>query len=290
MKSFLPSELETKNVYGLLSGSVGPRPIAFVSTVDKNGTPNLSPYSFFNVFSANPPILIFSPVRRVRDNSTKHTLENAIESKEVVINIVNWDIVQQVSLSSTEYDKGVNEFEKAGLTMLKSDLVKPPRVKESPVQYECKVNDTISLGEEGGAGNLVIAEVIKIHIREDLLDDGLHINQHKIDLVSRMGGNWYSRANEGMFEVEKPILKTGIGVDQLPKSVRLSSVLTGNDLGKLGNIEELPSKAVVQKFISNHDLEHFIEESSDERVHLIAQEYIEKNELEKALNILLAKQ
>ncbi|MBZ9779206.1 flavin reductase family protein [Psychroflexus sp. CAK8W] len=290
MKSFLPSELETKNVYGLLSGSVGPRPIAFVSSVDKNGKPNLSPYSFFNVFSAKPPILIFSPVRRVRDNSIKHTLENSMEAKEVVINVVNWDMVQQVSLSSTEYAQGINEFEKAGFTMLESDLVKPPRVKESPVQYECMVNDIISLGEEGGAGNLVVAEVVKIHVREDLLDEGLHIDQHKIDLVSRMGGNWYSRANEGMFEVEKPIHKTGIGVDQLPKSVRLSKILTGNDLGKLGNIEELPDKVLIQKFISENDLEHFIEESTDERIHVIAQEYIEKNELEKALNILLAKQ
>ena len=290
MKSFLPSELETKNIYGLLSGSIGPRPIAFVSSVDKNGKPNLSPYSFFNVFSAKPPILIFSPVRRVRDNSIKHTLENAMEYKEVVINVVNWDMVQQVSLSSTEYDQGINEFEKAGFTMLESDLVKPPRVKESPVQYECKVNEIISLGEEGGAGNLVIAEVMKIHIREDLLDEGLHIDQHKIDLVSRMGGNWYSKANEGMFEVEKPIHKTGIGVDQLPKSVRLSTILTGNDLGKLGNIEGLPDRTEIQKFISENHLEHFIEESTDERIHVIAQEYIEKNELEKALNILLAKQ
>jgi flavin reductase (DIM6/NTAB) family NADH-FMN oxidoreductase RutF len=290
MKSFLPSELETKNLYGMLSGSIGPRPIAFVSTVDGKGNPNLSPYSFFNVFSANPPILIFSPVRRVRDNTIKHTLENALETKEAVINVVNWDIVQQVSLSSTEYDQGVNEFEKSGLTMLESDLVRPPRVKESPVQYECKINDTIALGEEGGAGNLVIAEVVKIHIREDLLDDGLHIDQHKIDLVSRMGGNWYSRANLGMFEVEKPLQRKGVGVDQLPERIRLSSILSGNDLGKLGNIEEIPDPSQVQHFITEHDLGHFIEESSEQRIHLIAQEYIEKNELEKALNILLAEQ
>lgn len=290
MKSFLPSELETKNLYGLLSGSIGPRPIAFVSTMDKNGNPNLSPYSFFNVFSANPPILIFSPVRRVRDNSIKHTLENALETKEVVINVVNWDMVQQVSLSSTEYDQGINEFEKSGLTMLESDLVKPPRVKESPVQYECRVNDTIALGQDGGAGNLVIAEVVKLHIREDLIDDGLHIDQHKIDLVSRMGGNWYSRANQGMFEVEKPLQRQGIGVDQLPKSIRLSSILTGNDLGKLGNLEELPKNSSVQNFISEYNLVNFIEENSDEQIHIIAQEYIEKNELEKALHILLAKQ
>ncbi|SDG92986.1 flavin reductase family protein [Psychroflexus sediminis] len=290
MKSFLPSELETKNLYGMLSGSIGPRPIALVSTVDQNGAPNLSPYSFFNVFSAHPPILVFSPVRRVRDNSVKHTLENAMQTKEIVINVVNWDMVQQVSLSSTEYEQGINEFEKSGFTMLASDLVKPPRVKESPVQYECKVKDTIALGEEGGAGNLVIAEVVKLHIREDLLDEGLHIDQYKIDLVARMGGNWYSRANQGMFEVEKPILKQGIGVDQLPKSIRLSSILTGNDLGKLGNLEELPHQSSVQNFISEHHLVDFIEENTDEQIHLIAQEYIEKNELEKALHILLAKQ
>jgi flavin reductase (DIM6/NTAB) family NADH-FMN oxidoreductase RutF len=290
MKSFLPSELETKNVYGMLSGSIGPRPIAFASTVDKNGIPNLSPYSFFNVFSANPPILIFSPVRRVRDNSIKHTLENVMQTKEVVINVVNWDMVQQMSLSSTEYDQGVNEFDKSGLTMLKSHLVTPPRVKESPVQFECKVNDTIALGKEGGAGNLIVAEVIKIHIREDLLDEGLHIDQHKIDLVSRMGGNWYSRANKGMFEVEKPISKKGMGVDQLPESVRLSSVLTGNNLGQLGSIEYLPSKKESLAYINQNDLEHTIEDRSEEQLHLIAQDYIEKKELEKALHILLAKQ
>ncbi|NEV93647.1 flavin reductase family protein [Psychroflexus sp. YR1-1] len=290
MKSFLPAELEIKNLYGMLSGSIGPRPIALVSTVDQNGAPNLSPYSFFNVFSANPPILIFSPVRRVRDNSEKHTLKNALQTKEVVINVVNWDMVQQVSLSSTEYEQGVNEFEKSGFSMLKSDLVKPPRVKESPVQYECKVKDTIALGENGGAGNLVIAEVVKIHIREDLLDEGLHIDQHKIDLVARMGGNWYSRASQGMFEVEKPILKQGIGVDQLPKSIRLSSVLTGNDLGQLGNLEELPHDSTVKDFITEYDLEDFIEENTEEQIHLIAQQYIQKNELEKALHILLAKQ
>ncbi|EMY82109.1 flavin reductase-like protein, FlaRed superfamily [Psychroflexus gondwanensis ACAM 44] len=290
MKSFLPSELETKNVYGMLSGSIGPRPIAFASTVDENGVPNLSPYSFFNVFSANPPILIFSPVRRVRDNSIKHTLENAIQTKEVVINVVNWDMVQQMSLSSTEYDQGINEFTKSGLTMLKSDLVTPPRVKESPVQFECKVNETIALGKEGGAGNLIIAEVIKIHIREDLLDEGLHIDQHKIDLVSRMGGNWYSRANQGMFEVEKPVSKTGIGVDQLPESVRLSSVLTGNNLGQLGNLEYLPTERENKSYINENELEHLVKGNSKEQLHATAQDYIEKNELEKALHILLAKQ
>ncbi len=289
MKSFLPSDLKTPELHGILLGSIGPRPIAFASTIDAEGNPNLSPYSFFNVFSANPPIMIFSPARRVRNNTTKHTLENAEDTKEVVINVVNYAIVQQMSLSSTEYPEGVNEFEKAGLTMLKSDLVKPFRVKESPVQYECKVNQVIHLGKEGGAGNLIIAEVVKVHVQEDIIDENLKIDQHQIDLVSRMGGSWYSRAKQGLFEVPKPLSTLGIGVDQLPIEVKESMVLTGNDLGKLGNVESLPTKDEVVSFISDNDMRAYVEENETKKLHIIAQEYLEKDRVEEAWKILLSK-
>lgn len=289
MKSFLPQELKTPQLHGILLGSIGPRPIAFASTIDAEGKPNLSPYSFFNVFSANPPILIFSPARRVRNNTTKHTLENAEATKEVVINVVNYDIVQQMSLSSTEYPEGTNEFEKAGLSMLKSDLVKPFRVKESPVQYECKVKEVVHLGKEGGAGNLVIAEVVKVHVREDLMDEHLKIDQHKIDLVARMGGSWYSRANQGMFEVPKPLSSLGIGVDQMPHEVKNSSILTGNDLGKLGNVEMLPSQEEVNAFIKENNMQAYVQENESSKLHIIAQEYLEKDQVTEAWKILLAK-
>ncbi|MCW5518414.1 flavin reductase family protein [Aureitalea sp. L0-47] len=235
-----PKEIPTPKLHGYLLGSVSPRPICFASTVDKDGNVNLSPYSFFNVFSANPPVMIFSPARRVRDNTTKHTLENVLETKEVVINIVSYEMVQQMSLSSTEYPKGVNEFVKAGFTEIPSEVVKPPRVKEAPVQFECKVNDVISLGEHGGAGNLVICEVVKLHLDETILDENGRVDPLKIDTVARMGGNWYSRAKAGLFEVEKPLRTLGVGVDALPEAIRFSKVLTGNDLGMLANVEELP--------------------------------------------------
>lgn len=235
-----PKEVSTGKLHGYLLGAVAPRPIAFASTIDENGQVNLSPFSFFNVFSANPPIMIFSPARRVRDNTIKHTLENVSATKEVVINICNYAMVQQMSLSSTEYEKGVNEFVKAGLTMLSSQNVKPPRVAEAPVQFECKVNDVIALGTEGGAGNLVICEVVKVHIDETILDANGAIDQEKLDAVSRMGGNWYGRAKKGMFEIPKPLATLGIGFDQLPKNIRESALLTGNDLAQLANIESLP--------------------------------------------------
>ncbi|NCP21364.1 MAG: flavin reductase family protein, partial [Zetaproteobacteria bacterium] len=236
MLSIKPNELPTAKLHAYLLSAVAPRPIAFASTVDLEGHPNLSPFSFFNVFSAHPPILIFSPARRVTNNTTKHTLENVIATKEVVINVVNYDLVHQMSLASTEYKKGVNEFEKAGLTMLKSELVKPFRVAESPIQMECKVNEVVALGKEGGAGNLVICELVCMHINQAFLDaDGL-INQQKLDLVARAGGNFYSRAKNGFFEIPKPLSNLGIGVDALPKTIRESAILTGNNLGMLANI------------------------------------------------------
>lgn len=242
MLSIDPKEISTGKLHSYLLGSIAPRPIAFASTIDINGKPNLSPFSFFNVFGANPPILIFSPARRVRDNTIKHTLENVLATKEVVINIVNYAIVQQMSLSSTDYPAGVNEFEKAGFTMLKSDKIKPFRVAESPVQLECKVNDVIFTGDEAGAGNLIICEVVKVHISEDVLDENGGIDQHKIDLVARAGGSYYSRARDGFFEIPKPIPTLGIGVDQIPKEIKNSPILTGNNLGMLGNVEQLPTK------------------------------------------------
>ena len=243
MKTIDPKAVSTAALHGYMLGAVTPRPIAFASTIDSAGNVNLSPFSFFNVFSANPPIMIFSPARRGRDNTTKHTYENVLQVKEVVINIVNYDIVQQMSLSSTEYGKGVNEFEKAGLTPLASQTIKPPRVAESPVQFECRVNEVISLGTEGGAGNLVICEVLKMHINEAVLDADGKIDPVKLDAVSRMGGNWYSRAKQGMFEVPKPLSRLGIGFDQLPEAIRTSKLLTGNDLAMLANVEVLPKGA-----------------------------------------------
>ncbi len=235
-----PKEIPTSKLHGYLLGAVSPRPICFASTVDSAGSVNLSPYSFFNVFSANPPVMIFSPARRVRDNTTKHTLENVLETREVVINIVSYEMVQQMSLSSTEYPKGVNEFTKAGFTEIPSEVVRPPRVKEAPVQFECMVNEVIALGDHGGAGNLVICEVLKLHLNEEILDENQRIDPQKIDTVARMGGNWYSRAKAGLFEVEKPLKTLGVGVDALPETIRFSKVLTGNDLGILANVETLP--------------------------------------------------
>ena len=237
-----PKDITTGELHQYLLGAVGPRPIALASTIDKDGNSNLSPFSFFNVFSANPPIAIFSPARRVRNNTTKHTLENILENNEVVINVVSYDIVQQTSLSSTEYDCGVDEFIKSGLTPIKSNLIKPFRVKESPVQMECTVNDVISLGKQGGAGNLVICEIKMLHINKNILNDAGAIDPNKIDLVGRMGGNWYCRSSkDALFEVEKPLRNLGIGVDNIPSEIRNSHILSGNDLGMLGNVESIPS-------------------------------------------------
>lgn len=282
MATFIPKDLKTSKLHSYLLSAVAPRPIAFASTIDTDGNPNLSPFSFFNVFSANPPILIFSPARRVRNNTIKHTLENAQATKEVVINVVNYDIVQQMSLSSTEYAEGVNEFEKAGLTMLESDLVKPFRVAESPVQLECKVNEIVALGTEGGAGNLVICEVVKLHIDDAVLDDKGSIDQVELDLVSRAGGSYYSRAKSGFFEIPKPLSTLGIGVDTLPEAVRNSTILTGNDLGVLANVEALPSKN--EAYTKAHNLEHLTTEEKHKKAH----DLLSFGNLEDAWNVLLS--
>lgn len=239
-----PKEVTVGKMHSYLLGAIAPRPIAFASTIDKEGNVNLSPFSFFNCFGANPPIIVFSPARRGRDNTTKHTYENVLEVPEVVINIVNYDLVQQMSLASTEYKKGVNEFVKAGLTQVASSKIKPPRVGEAPVAFECKVLQVIPTGLDGGAGNLVICEVILAHVKDDILDTEGKIDPFKLDAVARMGGDWYCRANgEALFTVPKPLEKIGIGIDQLPEALRNSTVLTGNDLGMLANVEQLPAGA-----------------------------------------------
>ena len=290
MISIEPKELSPVKLQAYLQSAVAPRPIAFASTIDINGKPNLSPFSFFNVFSSNPPILVFSPARRVRNNTIKHTLINCEATKEVVINVVNYDIVQQASLSSTEYADGVNEFLKSGLTMLPSDLVKPFRVAESPVQFECKVNEIIALGNEGGAGNLIICEVVKIHIKETILDENGMIDQYKIDLVSRLGGNWYSRSNQGLFEVEKPLTTLGVGVDAIPDFIKQSAVFDGNDLGKLGNVEALPTEEEITIFVKeNFAVKGVLSSDDKKKIHLKAKEYLNNNEVLSAWKVLLAK-
>lgn len=284
MTSFEPKNCSIQQMQALLSSAVAPRPIAFASTIDAQGNPNLSPFSFYNIFSSNPPILIFSPARRVRDNSVKHTLQNVQEVKEVVINVVHYPMIQQMSLSSTEYAKGVNEFEKSGLTMLKSDLVQPFRVAESPIQMECKVIEIKPLGMEHGAGNLVICEVLKLHISEHILDENNEINQEKLDLVARGGGSYYIRAKEGFLKIPKPLRTLGMGVDALPKNIRDSNFLTGNDLGLLGNVEALPSTTEVDKFWANNVHQEI---KTTKEKHQKAQEYLRKGQVQMAWCILL---
>lgn len=286
-----PKELSPMQLQGYLQSAVAPRPIAFASTMDKNGKPNLSPFSFFNIFSSNPPILVFSPARRARNNTIKHTLINCQDTMEVVINVVNYDIVQQMSLSSTEYADGVNEFLKSGLTPVPSELVKPYRVAESPVQFECKINEIIALGTEGGAGNMIICEVVKIHINENVLDEKGSIDPMKIDLVSRLGGNWYSRAKEGLFEVEKPLATLGIGVDVIPEFVKESAIFDGNDLGKLGNVEALPTNEEITIFVKqNFEVKGVLSADDEVKKYQLAKEYLDKNEVLTAWKVLLAKQ
>ena len=294
MVSIDPKDLPVQKLHQYLLGAIGPRPIAFASTVDAEGNPNLAPFSFFNVFSANPPILIFSPARSGRTNTTKDTYNNVKVVPEVVINVVNYDIVHQMSLASSPYAPGVNEFEKAGFTALKSDSVKPFRVAESPVQFECKVNEVIELGTEGGAGNLIICEVLKIHIHDEVLDSNGMIDQQKIDLVARMGGDWYSRANaESMFEITKPISTCGIGFDALPVDIKSSKVLSGNNLGHLAGIEKIPDETNVNeyKLLELSDLFVSLEDNPlalEQELHKRAQSLLDENKLEEAWLTLLS--
>jgi flavin reductase (DIM6/NTAB) family NADH-FMN oxidoreductase RutF len=296
MKTIQPKDLSTPELQALLQGAVAPRPIAFVSSINGAGAVNLSPFSFFNLFSANPPILVFSPSRRVRDKSTKHTLENVLEVPEVVIHVVGHSLVEQMSLASTEYGKGVNEFVKAGLTGVPSNLVSPPRVKEAPLAFECRVNQVISLGEEGGAGNLVICEVLQIHLDERILDASGAIAPLKLDPVARLGGNWYTKITpESLFQIPKPLTTLGIGVDQIPEEIRFSPVLTGNNLGRLGNVEQLPNSEEVAAFGQTPEVLELKKrfqrdpESWIDHLHRWAQQELESGEVELAWKILLQK-
>lgn len=292
MKNILtitPGQLPTAQLHAYLLAAVAPRPIAFVSTLDALGRPNLSPYSFFNVFSSNPPVMIVSPNRRVRDNTTKHTLENAKATGELVVNVVNFDMVQQMSLASTEYPEGVNEFVKAGFTMLASEVVKPFRVGESPVQFECKVKEIVELGSEGGAGNLILCEIVKMHINKNILDASGAIDQYKIDLVSRLGANWYGRSREGLFEIPKPLTTLGIGVDAIPEKIRLSKVLTGNNLGMLGNVERLPTSEEINDFVNaSEEIKALKNANNETEIHLLAQRFLENNDVHSAWKVLLS--
>jgi len=287
---------ETKNpkLHHYLLGSVGPRPICFASTIDKNGVRNLAPFSFFNVFSSNPPIAVFSPARSGRTGQQKDTYNNVKEVPEVVINIVDYSMVHQMSLASSPYNPNEDEFIKSGLTAIESEVVKPWRVKESPVQMECKVNEVIELGEGGGAGNLIVCEILKIHIKESILDENQTIDQKKIDLVARMGGDWYCRADDNsMFEIKKPITTRGIGVDAMPREVVASNILTGNDIGQLGGIESLPNETevndyklieLVELFVSLED----VPEKLEKELHIRAKHLLKENKLTEAWKTLLS--
>lgn len=286
------SEEKTSVIHKYLLGSVAPRPIAFASTVDKDGKPNLSPFSFFNAFSANPPILVFSPARRVRDNTTKHTFENAKETREVVISVVTFDMAQQVSLSSADFPKGISEFDKAGFTPVPSEIVSPFRVKESPVNFECRVNNIIELGKEGGAGNLIICEILLMHISEDILDGNNAIDPLKIDLVSRLGGAWYGRTRDNaIFEMGKPSDQTVIGIDQLPAGIKNSEVLTGRDLALLADVESIPLFEKQNIFAELPEVKKIAEQITDnpemmKKLHLLAQEKLSNGNVEEAWKVL----
>ena len=294
MLSLDPKELTVQRLHQLLLGAIGPRPIAFASTLDADGNANLAPFSFFNVFSANPPILVFSPARSGRTGQSKDTFNNAKAVPEVVINVVNYNMVHQMSLASSPYAPGVDEFIKAGFTPLASEKVAPFRVAQAPVQFECKVNQIIELGQEGGAGNLIICEVVQIHIQEELLNENGLIDQHKIDLVARMGGDWYCRANTtSMFEIKKPITSCGIGYDALPQDIKSSQVLSANDLGQLAGIEELPNETDVNEYklleLSTLFLELEHDASALEAaLHRSAHDLLAQNKLEEAWLTLLS--
>jgi flavin reductase (DIM6/NTAB) family NADH-FMN oxidoreductase RutF len=291
MPSFSPEELITRDRHRILLGAVGPRPIALVSTVDEFGNPNLSPFSFFNIFSSNPPTVIFSPARRVRDNTTKDTLHNALREQEVVVNVVNYDLVQQVNLSSAEYPSHVDEFVKSGLTPVPSELVAPPRVAESPVSLECIVKDVVALGEEGGAGNLVICEIKKIHCAAHVMSEEGGLDQEALDLVGRMGKNWWVRASgDALFSVGAPTV--GIGVDQIPMVIRNSTVLTGNDLGLLGGVTVLPTEEEIQQKKNDFDIRRLLQNYADgierrEALHEVARELLENGHVHEAWKVLL---
>ncbi|MEP6514001.1 MAG: flavin reductase family protein [Parafilimonas sp.] len=293
MLSLNLSELTTAEKQNWLLHAIAPRPVCFASTIDKEGNVNLSPFSFFNMFSANPPVVIFSPARRIRNNTTKHTLQNIIEVPEVVINICDYNMVQQVSLASCEYAKGVDEFVKAGFTKQAAFIVKPPMVKESKVKLECKVIEIKSLGEDAGAGQLVFAEMLYLHVDQVVLtDDAKMIDQRKLHHIARLGGDWYCVVNEtNLFKVQKPNVKRGIGVDALPESISTSRILSGNHLGQLANVHEMP---VVDATFDNEKLNDIIQyysidpEEMEKELHLYAKQLLDEGNVNDAWQILLA--
>ena len=283
-----PLKTPVNEMHAFLLGAVTPRPIAFASTIDHQGHVNLSPFSYFNCFGANPPILIFSPARRTRDNTTKHTYENILEVPEVVIHIVSFSMVHQMSLASSEYSKGINEFVKAGFTSSPSACIRPPRIEEAPVAFECKVLRVIPTGDQGGAGNLIICEVIMMHLKEEILDDDGRIDPFKLDVVARLGADWYCRVQgPSIFKIPKPVGKVGIGFDQIPERIRNSRVLTGNDLGILGSIEKLPGDMKLEGNKSNTTL-HQARMKGEDAVHKLAHKYLEQGKVEEAWRVLLA--
>ena len=288
IKTIDPNSVSQQELHAYLLSAVAPRPICFASTVDREGNVNLSPYSYFNIFSINPPIMIFSPNRSGRDGSMKHSHQNVLEVPEVVINIVNYAMVEQMSLASTSYDKGVNEFIKAGFTQVPSEKVKPPRVGEAPVAIECTVTEVIELADTPGAGNLILAKVELVHINEAYLDENAQLDTQKLDLVGRMGGNWYTRSSgDSLFEIPKPIRNQGIGVDQLPENVRNSTVLTGNNLGRLGNLESLPTQESIDRIAALPEIKELLESSIDAvKIHKLAQNWLEENRTEDAMALL----
>jgi len=288
------SDLTIPELHNYLQYAIAPRPICFASTVDKEGNVNLSPFSFFNLFSTNPPICIFSPSRRVRGNTTKHTLENVLEVPECVINIVTYDMVQQTSLASVEYPKGINEFIKAGFTPIASELVRPPRVAESPVQLECVVNEVKALGDGPGAGNLVIAEIKLMHIDEKILDEEGKIDQLKLEHVARLGGDWYCRVNsDNLFKVAKPVRTMGIGVDAIPYAIRNSKILTGNNLGQLGNVESLPTDEAIDDYSQSPEIKEILDatigdsQTRETQLHLKAKQLLDEDRVDEAWKVLL---
>jgi flavin reductase (DIM6/NTAB) family NADH-FMN oxidoreductase RutF len=278
-----PDNIKAKDMHQFVLGAVAPRPIAFASTVDENGQHNLAPYSFFNAFSSNPPILVFSSNRRLKDNTTKDTLHNIEKTREVVINVVNYNIVRQMAVASIEYPEDVSEFEKAGLTPIASEMVAPPRVKESPVQMECKVQQIIPLGTEGGAGHLIICRIVRMHISEDVVDDG-RINPHKIDLMGRMGRAYYVRASgEAIHTIVQSVLARGIGFDQLPESARKSHILSGNDLGRLAGLENYPAQEAIEATRALPDIREIMKKDNwSEELHRQARIELAKDNLQKA--------
>lgn len=294
MLTLKTSDLTPVDLQNYLQYAIAPRPICFASTVDKRGNVNLSPFSFFNMFSTNPPLCVFSPSRRVRDATTKHTLENIQEVPECVINIVTYDMVQQVSLASVEYPKGTNEFIKAGFTPVTSELVKPPRVAESPVQFECVINQVIPLGEGKGAGNLILAEIKLMHISESILDENNRIDQQKLDLVARLGGDWYARVNrDNLFKVAKPVRTVGIGVDAIPFAIRNSKILTGNNLGQLGNVEQLPADDEIEAYSQSPEIKEILDatlgdsRTREMQLHLKAKQLLDEGRVDEAWKVLL---